>query len=207
MNRSFDEYLLKFSKKARYNLKREIKLLGTSGNGELSLVRVEHAADVALFLDGASQISSRSWQHALGPQMVNSPEERLRYERFAGQGVLRCYLLKCGERPCAFVRGFQFGDVFYYSRTGFDQNFSGYSPGRAMFCLLLEDLYTHRPPKRLNFQEGEYEYKRHFATGHVEQADMLLVRNDAGGLVRLAVSAHNAFGRSISLAKRIMHRQ
>jgi|GEM_PF-1738238 len=206
LNQTFEEYLHKFNKKIRYNLKRDIKVLTDLCNGQLSLVRIERAQDVKMFLDGAFTVSSRSWQNTLEPQMDNSPEECERYERFANQGVLRCYLLKCGETPCAFVRGFQFGDMFYYSRTGFDQDLSRFSPGRAVFYLMLEDLYAYRPPKRLNFQEGDYEHKRRFSTECVEKADVLLVRKNADIPSQLFLSAHKLLGWSISLAKRLLQK-
>jgi hypothetical protein len=169
------------------------------------MVRVEQAKDVRMFLDEAAAVSVRSWQHTLGLQMDNSPDECRRYERLAEKGVLRCYLLKCGDTACAFIRGFQYGDVYYYSRTGFHEDYAAFSPGKVLFYLMLEDLHEYRPPVRLNFQEGDYEYKRRFANNCVEKTDILLVRTDLDRYWQMMFALHSGFAQGKLLTKRLLH--
>jgi len=204
LDQSFDGYLQKFNKKARYNLKREVKILDSHCHDQLCMVRIEQANDVKMFLDAAVKVSSKSWQHELEPQMDNSLDERRRYEQFANQGVLRCYLLRCGETACAFVRGFQFGGVYYYSRIGFDEKFKKFSPGKVLFYLMLEDLHSYNKPNRLNFQEGDYEYKRSFANSCIETADILLMRYDADIKSKTAIAVHKLFNSSVIYMKKIL---
>jgi len=202
---TFSDYLMKFKKNARYHLRRCVEQFNDYAGGELQMLRIEHADDVRTFLDGAVSVSANSWQHELGLQMDNSPAEISRYEQLAEQGVLRCYLLKCGETPCAFIRGFQYGEVFYYSRTGFHEKYTSFSPGKVIFYLMLDDLHSYHPPVRLNFQEGDYEYKRRFANDSFEKTDVLLVRGDLGLHWRIFFFMHFRFIQGKLLAKRMLH--
>jgi len=204
LDQSFETYLNKFSKKAKYNLKRELKLLKYHANEQLSLVRIEQASDVKMFLDGAVLVSSQSWQHTLEQQMDNSPDEIRRYERLANMGVLRCYLLKCGEITTAFVRGFQFGDMFYYSRTGYDESLKTFSPGKVLFYLMLEDLFFHRKPAQLNFQEGDCKYKSFFSNDNFPKTDILLIRRDAIIRSNTLIYLHKLFNVGITKTKQML---
>jgi len=202
---SFKEYLHKFKSKTRYNLVRQVRQLREHGGGQLEVVRIEHAQDVQAFLDEATAISTRSWQfETLGLEMNNSSEEYRRFTQFAENRALRCYLLRCGGSPCAFVRGFQYGDVFYYSRIGFDEGFAALSPGTVLLYLLVEDLFSHRPPRYVNFQEGDWDYKRLFATDYLKKMDVLLLRRGARLRSRLAVGMHRTYRSSLQLVKRLI---
>lgn len=201
---TFDAYLNKFNKKSRYNLRREINKLKDYSCGQLDIVRIERAEDVRYFLDAAAEVSLKSWQNTLEQQMDNSDEECARYTKLADLGVLRCYIMIKGEAPLAFVRGFQYGNTFYYSRVAFDKQFKEFSPGKILFYLMLEDLHFYRKPNLLNFQEGEYEYKRRFANDCFYKTDVLLVRNDAGAKAKLLVLMHKIFNYSVVVVRRFI---
>jgi hypothetical protein len=101
---SFKDYLQKFKSKTRYNLQRQVRQLREHGGGQLELIRVEHSQDVKRFLEEATTISAKSWQFkTLGLEMSNSPEECRKFIQFADDGVLRCYLLRCGGSPCTGI--------------------------------------------------------------------------------------------------------
>ena len=203
---TFDEYLAKLTHKTRYQARKALKKLREYCGNQLELVRIEQAEQIQAFLDAAAEVSRNSWQHdALGAQMENSHEEVERYTQFVRQGVLRCYLLLCKGEAVAFVRGFQFSGVYYYSRTGFDADLNNYAPGKVLLYLLLEDLHKHNPPYTFNFQEGDYEYKRHFATDCRPKTDLLLVRADWRGscINKLAIALHRVYQDSVARLKKL----
>jgi hypothetical protein len=198
---SFDDYLAKFKSKVRYNLRREVRRLRERGEGRLELVRVEHAKDVRTYLDETSAIEAQSWQYeALGPTLDGSDEHARKLARLADQGALRCYLLRCGGEGCAFVQGFQYRDVFYYSWCGFDRRLAEFSPGTVLLFLLIEDLCAHRRPRRATFLAGDAWYKSLFGTDRVEDATVLLVSRQAKLFARLRVGLYFA---SLWLAERL----
>ncbi len=176
---SFDDHLSSFNHKFRYNLRQTHKKLKNYCDGRLDLVRFECLKDVEVFLRDAHQVSLASWQHQkLGPQMLFTNDEIKNFQRFAEERVLRSYILYADEVPIAYVRGFQFGDVYYYSRSGYDATLKNYAPGKVLFYLLLQDIYDHRPPKLLNFQEGDYDFKKDFATDKFEKKSILLIKRN-----------------------------
>jgi len=188
---TFDEYLNKFKSKVRYNLRRQVKRLGECGGGELELARIEWADEVPRFLDEAGEVEAHSWQYqALGSTVNPSQEQCDKLTRLADQGILRCYVLRCGSKPCAMVRGFQYAGVYYYSWCGFDQRLADLSPGTVLLYLLIEDLCRHRPPERLTFLWGDDRYKRLFATGRLQDATALVVSRRARLSTRMWVRAH-----------------
>lgn len=203
---TFDDYVATLTHKTRYQARKSLKKLREYCGNQLELVRVEQAEQIQAFLDAAAEVSHNSWQHdALGAQMENSHEEVERYMTFVRQGVLRCYLLLCKGKAVAFVRGFQFGGVYYYSRTGFDADLNNYAPGKVLLYLLLEDLHKHNPPYTFNFQEGDYEYKRHFATDCRPKTDLLLVRADWRGscINKLSIALHRVYQDSVLRLKKL----
>ena len=203
---SFAQYVGKFKSKTRYNLQRQVRQLREHGGGQLAMVRVEHARDVAEFLDQAAAISAVSWQsRTLGLEVSNSPAECEMFAHFAARGTLRSYLLRCGGSPTAFVRGFQHGDVFYYLRIGFDERVAKFSPGTVLLYLLIEDLFNHRPPRYLNFQEGDWAYKRLFATDYLQKSSVLIVRKEAKVSSRWPIKAHGTYRCALDSAKRLIH--
>jgi hypothetical protein len=202
LQESFSDYCKIFSNKELHDFRRQIRRLQEQGSGGLELIRIEIAEDVKKFLDASVLISSRSWQSSLGQQMDNTPEECDRYEWFANKGVLRCYLLYCGATPCAFVRGYQFGEVFYYSRTGYDQKYKKYAPGKVLLYLIIEDLHNYCSPKKLDFQEGDYDYKELFANNQIKKHDVFLVSKKNNYFMTLLFVMQKVFRNMIFLVKK-----
>lgn len=198
---TFSDYLSKFKPKTRSTLRRKVKRLRDYGDGQLDLLRIDHETEVSLFLKAASPISAQDrTAHNVGWHIENNAAERDRLMALARNGILRCYLLRCGEDICAFVRGFQHNGTYYYNRVGFDARYADYSPGTILLYLLIEDLFSHRPPHHLDFYSGDWSYKAQFATDNQSEITMLLVRRRLSS--RLRVGRHEAFGLCIDLAKK-----
>ena len=66
-----------------------------------------------------------------------------------------------------------------------------------MLLMLLEDLVQHDPPGRLNFGEGEDEYKREFATSATEVANVIMLRRSILGGFRATGFGTYRFGRGL----------
>jgi CelD/BcsL family acetyltransferase involved in cellulose biosynthesis len=201
---SFEEYLSKFKPKARYNLRRQVKRLRERRQEPLDLVRVEHERDVRAFLDVAARLSPMSRQfRGTGWRTEDSPEEYQKLAQLANGGVLRSYFLRCREDTYAYVKGFQYNDVYYYSRVGFDERWEDYSPGTVLLYLLIEDLYSHRQPKRVNFGGGDFWYKDRFATDILPEMPVLLLRRNLRNY--LLAASHAGFRSCLRVLKRLSH--
>ena len=206
---SFDEYLAaRFDSKHRGNLKRRVKLLREQGEhrlwrcsactaspecarlrekGELRLQRISAPEDVPEFLRAGGQVAQASWQAAKADYLIKeTPAWKAHLTDLAKRGLLRSYLLWCGPRPCAYKLGFQGSGYYYGSSTGYDQSMAKFSPGTVILLLTIEDLIQHNHPGKLNFGEGEDEYKREFATQAVEVANVTMLRPSILGTLRVA---------------------
>jgi hypothetical protein len=201
---SFEHYLAKFKQKKRYNLKRQVKVLRERGGGALELVRAESDAQIGAFLDDAKIVAQNSWQHRLSVKDSDDWDEQARVEDLARRGFLRCYLLKSGGTPCAYVIGYQSQGVFHYADIGYDERYAQFSPGSVLLYLLIEDLIEHRSPRLLNFGIGDSHYKSQFATDTTAEASVLLLRRTAPNQLRHA--AHRLFRSAGRGAKRVLPR-
>jgi CelD/BcsL family acetyltransferase involved in cellulose biosynthesis len=148
---TFDEYLARFSRKKRYNLRRQERLLREQGNGTLELRRWDSPDEVPSLLNQLAELSegpgheSACWSNfVLG-----------RYTDLAARGILRCYTLVCGEKPAAAMVGYQYGDTFTVDVTLYDHSVARLSPGSTMTHLAIEDLLAHRPVRLVDFGYGQ----------------------------------------------------
>lgn len=185
-----EQFLAHFGRKRRYNLKRQLRLLET--HGRVEIVRVDGASQVDGFVGHLAAIAAGSWQaRRILAAIARGDVGRERFRDLAARGLLRSYLLKCGETPCAYAIGYQLRDVFHYADIAFDERFRSFSPGTTLLYLLVRDLIEHRPPKRINFGIGHSGYKEQFGNAHTKSASILLLRPTVMNRFRRA--AHGTF--------------
>jgi hypothetical protein len=158
---TFENYMNKFTAKTRKNRFREIRLLEKYGS--LQLTGVTRASEIEDFLKVAFEISKRTWQFDRGwglrdPEMVRSKMQFL-----AQHGCLRSYVLKCGDTPCAFILGHQYGSRFYTEFAGADYQWRNQSVGSVILLLVLQDLFQENTPEFYDF--GSYAaWQEYYAT-------------------------------------------
>jgi CelD/BcsL family acetyltransferase involved in cellulose biosynthesis len=196
---SFDDYAAShFNSKQRSNMKRRLKLLGKE-LGAVRLVRYSTPDDVAPFLAAARPVSEASWQFAtVGPHFDAAEDWQRKLADLARRGVLRSYVLDAGERPVAFVLGYEYGGVYYHVKTGYDRSLAKRAPGIGLLYLLLEELGKSAPFK-INFMFGDAEYKQEFGNVHQRSDELILLRRNARNLVRW--SSHAAFRAGVTYAR------
>ena len=201
---AFEEYLRKFSSKRRYALRREIRILQDRGGGELQLERITDKEQCERFLGIARPLYARTWQgaHGVSSRLAGGLPD---LEDLARRGILRSYVLRCGQEYCAFAVGHQFRDVFHLVEIGHEPAFNKYSPGKVLLLLLIEDLTRHARPKRLSLGHGEQAYKGHLGTDHSEDASLMLMRRTLAN--RLKCGCHQAFRSSVRTVKRWVGRK
>lgn len=205
LNESFDAYLSKFSSKTRYNLRRVVKQLSQNGGGNLRLVRVDSSSDVESFLQIAEQLSLQSTQYrAIGWYVSKTEDELKALTDVAESGALRSYILYCGENACAYVKGFQFNDIFYYDQIGYEESMNTFSPGTALLYLLIEDLNINNKPRYINFYYGNNWYKRQFATEYLPMVALMLFRKTPRNFIKLLF--HSACRTTISKIKILLRK-
>lgn len=166
---SFEEYLGGLSSKFRYNVERSLRTLRAAGRGRLDLVRCRSPSEVDAFFDEAVSVRRKSWQHASVGDLDDDPlTSRRALVELARTRLLRSYVLRAGEAPCAFAIGYEFRGVYHYAAAGYDAAYSRHSPGTVLLYLLLRDLFAAERPRMVWLGTGEEAYKSRF--GATEQA-------------------------------------
>jgi len=152
---SFDAYLQKFSSKKRYNLSRQVRLLGTQA-GELQLCRIESPQQVPHLIEA---------MRAMMPAHVARPGVQLRFERMAAQGLLHSYVLRCGAEDVAVIVATRSFDVWHVHNIAALAKYQALSAGTSAVHLALQDLITH-----FSFADADFGYgspNQEFRATHV----------------------------------------
>ena len=179
LGESFDQYLSKFSKKERYNLKRQCRVAQKYCGDKLELKRIDESKWVDFFVNCSRKILKKSWKVDLGEENeFFSDKCTLKYLEISRKGLLRSYVLLGGDEPWAFVLGFQWDGVFHYSNIAYDKEKFNLSPGAVLFYLMLEDLYMYNKPNYLNFGIGNSFYKNRFGTDIDSDCTVLILKKN-----------------------------
>jgi glycosyltransferase involved in cell wall biosynthesis/CelD/BcsL family acetyltransferase involved in cellulose biosynthesis len=185
---TYAEFLARFGSRKRNALKRKVRLLREHGGGQFRLERVERADQVEHFVKNAAEVVAKCWQPEDVETLRSDPEQfRAKLTDLADQGLLRSYLLFCGEVPCAFILGYQFRDVYHYADPRYSQDFKAFSPGMVLVWLMVEDLFAHEPVRWVNFGMGDARYKQEFSDLHAHDASVLLLKRTLRNRVKVAL--------------------
>jgi GNAT acetyltransferase-like protein len=174
LSETFEQYLAdRFSKKIRYNLKREVRLLQEADPGRV-VTRVYTSPDeVADFLHNAERIAQRTYQWKLGFPTVDASIRFLRrLECMARHEKMRSYILFIRDVPAAYCLGSIRWGEFSYDVVGYEPKFAKLNPGKVLLYNILDDLHCRRVVDRIDFGKGITDYKRLFATSGRQSLDV-----------------------------------
>jgi hypothetical protein len=175
----YDEYCKIFKSKALYNMKRELRLLEKQAGGRLDLIKVTMPDQVAAFLVEARKIAENSRYQRFVDLDLDQPADRQGVlEAMAKRGVLRCYLLRCGQQARAYVIGSQLEGVFYFHETAYDKAWARYSPGKSLLQLILKECFESETPRIFFFTGGDASYKKWFSNRMEDKVSLLIFREN-----------------------------
>ncbi|MHC4357162.1 MAG: GNAT family N-acetyltransferase [Planctomycetota bacterium] len=157
---SIDRFYQMRSRKHRGNLRRAVRKFQAEYPGESSFARFSSEGDVDAFVRLAAEISSRTYQSALGAGIVNDEQTRHRIRTAARRGRFDGSLLFAGDKPCAFQLGLRYNQTYYLISVGYDPDLSSYGTGTVLFPA----IHT------IDFYFGDAGYKRHYGTEHWPEA-------------------------------------
>ena len=86
--------------------------------------------------------------------------------RFFENNWLRLYTLLIDGQIISIENFFVYKNKAYAYQTGYDQNWSDYSPGNYIFVLNIQDLIKQKV-EVLDLLRGEHDYKRRWATNFI----------------------------------------
>ncbi len=178
-NDTFDEYLLNFNKKERYNLKRQCRIALEVSEGKLRLERITETSQIDHFIESGKYVINNSWKSNTDEKShIFSKEKNELYKSLAKNKLFRSYLLIAEDEPWAFVLGYHHRDIFHYSNIAYNEKYSNLSPGTVLFYQMIEDLYAYEKPRILNFGIGDSQYKRRFGTDSFTSSDIIIFKKN-----------------------------
>jgi hypothetical protein len=154
----------------RHNLRRAIKKFDEECYGKSKIINYSSKSDVDDFIKVAADISSKTYQNALGAGLVNDENTRCRLVEEAAKGWFRGHVLFSGDVPCAFQLALQYGRTYYMENIGYDPALSSYKPGLILFLKVLESLCAESSTDMIDFYFGDAEYKQRYGTEHWPEA-------------------------------------
>jgi hypothetical protein len=197
---TFEAYLGEFRKKQRYNLKRQVRVLSEAFENTVAVSCITRPEDVPALVADVHRVAEKSWKaeelDRSVPEIVANPGT---LAEVAASGLLRAYVLKVRNEPCAYVIGYQFKHIYHYANIGYDAGLSQYSPGNVLLLLVIQDLIEKAGAQFMNFGITDAEYKRVFGNRHIKDAALLVLRPGLRNALKLGT--YSAFQRMKNFAR------
>lgn len=193
-DQGFDGYKAKFSTKTRSTLNRKIKRFTEHCAGKLRWTAYRTPESLDQFWHHARELSKKTYQEKLlDAGLPDTPEYRGQAKAMAARDTFRAYLLFDGERAVSYLVCPIRDGVVEYGYLGYDPEYRHFSVGTLLQWLALESLFDERRYRYFDFTEGESEHKRLFSTGHLDCANVVMLRITTAH--RLLVLSHETFTR------------
>ena len=182
-------------------LRRYTRALEKAGSGPVEIVcyRSEDKLDHVIRI--ASEISAKTYKHALNVGFRDDYLTRSLLTEAAKQGTLRAYVLYAGSVPCAFEYGIEYGNIFFPEHIGYDPLFRSCSPGTVLFIKVVEDLIENSVVRIFDYGFGAADYKERFGTKSWPEASVYIF---APRLYPMFVNALQNSTMSVDLALRFI---
>jgi CelD/BcsL family acetyltransferase involved in cellulose biosynthesis len=176
VNGSFDEYLSRLSPQRRKHLRRDVRRFRQAGTNQ-AFREYSMTEEIAEFYRLAREVSSKTYQERLVDAGLPDTREFLDdlMDR-AKRDAVRGYILFHNGAPAAYQYCPAEGDVLVYERVGYDPDLRQLGPGTVLLFLVIEQLFSSRRFRRLDFGAGEFDYKKAFGTGYLQCADIYYFR-------------------------------
>jgi hypothetical protein len=189
---TFEDYLERYSRKKRYNLARQLRLLREHGNGSLELKRIDSMEDVPALLEAIRELRPHDEERTLDHETA---------EMLAANGWLHSYVLMCGGRPCSVAVGWRFRDKYALQSIAYFPEFRHLSPGTSLNYLLIEDLIRDTSVTCIDYGYGEPVGSYRSTNVVVERGAVLLFRKSL--VNRFRIATHSLFHALTNAVKHI----
>lgn len=155
-------------------LRRYTRALEKAGTGPVEMVCYRSEDKVDQVISIASEISAKTYKHALNVGFHDDYLTRSLLTKAAKQGKLRAYVLYAGRVPCAFEYGIEYGNVFFPEHISYDPQFRSCSPGTVLFIKVIEDLIENSNIRVFDYGFGAAAYKERFGTKSWPEASVYI---------------------------------
>ena len=167
---NIDQFYSARTRGHRYKLRKAIRKFEEQYPGDSMFIKYTAKSEVDDFITKAADISSKTYQSALGVGVVNDEKTKSLLKEAAMQGWFRGNILLADSKPCAFLLGLVYKNVYYGVCTGYDPVFRPYWPGTIIFLKVVESLCADPSIEMIDFYFGDAWYKKSYGTEHWPEA-------------------------------------
>jgi hypothetical protein len=164
---TFDQYLKKFSKKTRYNLRRTVQQFAKQSGGILDFRCYRSQEEMAEFCQHAAAVSRLSYQHKIGFGFPEGEGSTKQLMQDAATWRVSGFVLMYNATPVSYALCRINSDIITYSSTGYDPQFVRLSPGKVLLYTIIEKLFSEGNFHYFDFGGQEWDYKALHATGSI----------------------------------------
>ena len=177
LTQSFHDYKSKFSGKTRATMQRKLNRFAEVCGGQIRWECLSRPEEFERFWRLARQVSVMTYQERLlDAGLPDDPTYKSEALRLAEAGNVRAFLLFHGERPVSYLYCPIDHGIVQYAYVGYDPEYLRLSVGTVLQWLALESLFAERRFRFFDFTEGASDHKRLFATGHLQCANIALLK-------------------------------
>lgn len=171
---SYDELLASWTRKTRYNVRRQSELLERALEPDLQFRVLREPADGSRVIADLEHVAARTYQRALGAGFADNALFRRVVPLSLERGWLRAYVLYHRETPIAFWQAYAYGNTMHVSTTGYDAAYAEHSPGTHVQMQLFQDACLDPAIEIVDFGLGDAQYKRRFGNETWTEQDVTL---------------------------------
>jgi len=157
------------SSSQRSHFRYTAKKLKADFSGQVRVDQLTDLADLDRMLQDVEEIAKKTWQRQFGMGFNTSAGVRDLLKTEAEVGWLRVYVLYLADKPCAFWIGAVYRQTFYSDFTGYDPEYTRYSPGLYLLSQMLEEFCSHGVGA-LDFGFTDDWYKKRFGNASRREA-------------------------------------
>jgi hypothetical protein len=201
---SVDDILRLSSSKTRQRLMSYVRKLERTYEGRLAVRRYTQPDEVDDFFHAVEAVAPKTYQHALGVALSDTPVHRERTSLSLERGWFRGYVLELDGRPCSFQYGELYRGRFRLGRPGYDPALAHLRVGTYVLLKAFDDLCADETARIVDFGIGEADYKERFGTTSVREGSVIVYAPTFRG-ARLNLT-RTALQTSIRATKRIAGR-
>ncbi|TKT80272.1 GNAT family N-acetyltransferase [Aquamicrobium sp. LC103] len=162
------------SAKSRNTLRRQERNLHANFADRMKLSRFDRPEELQELCRDLESVAARSYQRGLGVSYTGTPLEHGLIELGLRRGWHRAWVLYIDGAPVAFWNGMAYGDTFAIGTPGFDPRYTKDSVGIYTMLRMTEDLCADPAIGRLDFGQGEAEYKSAFGRRSHDESEIMI---------------------------------
>lgn len=167
-----DATLASLSRKRRYQLRREERLLREAFDVTVDVEELSQSTDVPTAIARMSAITNTSYKQAIGAGVRDTPRWHALLTQAASSGWMRAWFLMAGETPIAYVLGTVVEDQCTIECMGYEPAYARLSPGKMLLHQVIRGLASRGQVRRVDYGLGDATYKR--VLGSASHADVTL---------------------------------